>query len=130
MTDNKKYLAFGGRRGGGKIFALEQYIIRQKQEIACLRAENEALKFALESTRPNKPVSASGMSIMYENSIRAADSWEKKVKEIKADAIKEFAERLKEDIMTLCCRKDYIDFLVTTHIDNLVKEMEGNDNED
>lgn len=44
MTDNKKYLAFGGRRGGGKIFALEQYIIRQKQEIACLRTEIESLQ--------------------------------------------------------------------------------------
>lgn len=44
MTDNKKYLDFGGRRGGGKIFALEKVILRQKQEIACLRAEVERLR--------------------------------------------------------------------------------------
>ena len=129
MTDNKKYLAFGGRRGGGKIFALEQYIIRQKQEIACLRAENEALKFALESTRPNKPVSASGMSIMYENSIRAADSWEKQVKEIKANAIKEFADNLKKYCI---CGEAVIkgEVVFMREVRQLVREMEGNDNED
>ncbi len=48
------------------------------------------------------------------------------IEKVRAEAIKEFADRLREEVIKGCCRKD---FLVTIAIDNLVKEMVGSRNE-
>ena len=96
-------------------------IIRQKEEIADLKAKNKICAKVI--ARQDKEI---------ENLSKAVDNYEsclRSVEVIKANAIKEFADRLKDavDEPTKIDGED-IDFIIDI-IDNLMKEMTEEQNE-
>ena len=88
-------------------------INRQQAEIERLKAENEKAKNYLAKCFDK-----------YEKTKIAKESLENTVYTARAEAIKEFAERLKDD-MVPNIDDSYIESFVEEYIDNLVKEIIG-----
>ena len=106
-----------------RINSLTAEVLRQQAEI---NVKNRLLDEAkAEIERLEKPISASAMFQIAEASVEKA---EKFIAEIKSEAYREFAERLKKeiDIRPTHSRKqnEYVCFL----INNLLKELVGEEN--
>ena len=111
-----------------KYAELEEANARQKDEIESLTVVNETLqkyvaKLNKELARADVRVvcigRSNGKSEMQRRFMQSA------INEIKSEAIKEFAERLKEESFTICHHK----MVLLSDIDNLVKEMAGDTND-
>ena len=110
-------------------------INRQKAENSNLTShltslQNDLTSAKAEIERLNNITSASAISIMADIVIEVEKKKPKFIHEIKAEAIKEFAERLKEKYSQadiLCPRR--IVSLTEKDLDNLIEETAGEDNE-
>lgn len=129
LTDNKDFFTFNNidfdkayeivisARGGGKLFFLEQLCIKQKKEINRLQAENERLTIRLRKAE------------------HQLDDATKMYNTIKAEAYKEFAERLKEKVIVVLDTPTKENIIGAKYLidkvafDNISKELVGEDNE-
>ena len=96
-------------------------LIRKKE---CLRDEISGLKAEIE--RLKEPKSASAIHTLAESAIEAENRLPKFIQDIKAEAVKEFAERLKgRHSCFLDINSQVIDYVEIEDIDNLLNEMVG-----
>jgi hypothetical protein len=103
------------RQLGNKVLDL---INRQQAENERLKAENEKAKTYLANCFDK-----------YEKTKIAKDSLENTLYTARAEAIKEFTERLKKEKYSVCAGHGMSECVVSVYdINNLVKEMVGEDN--
>ena len=112
------------------------FITRQKAENKNLKVENQSLRTAANSLKMHyeeaqaeiKRLNAKNMLTVSErNAFRTSFYNElKQLKIAKSEAYKEFAERLKEKAMQ---KFDWNEYVEVEDIDNLVKEMVGENND-
>ncbi|MBR4973842.1 MAG: hypothetical protein IKY45_05210 [Clostridia bacterium] len=100
------------------IFINEASILDILDLINRLQAENERLKRAIKSSKETKQRLRAEIYVKK----KLLDIAEERFKKIKTEAYKEFAERLKETNRS-------VSILRQGDIDNLLKEMVGEDNE-
>ena len=100
------------------IFINEASILDILDLINRLQAENERLKRAIKSSKETKQRLRAEIYVKK----KLLDIAEERFKKIKTEAYKEFAERLKE-------KNRSVSILRQGDIDNLLKEMVGEDNE-
>jgi archaellum component FlaC len=95
------------------IVSLEKIAYEQQAEIERLQEENKNHKAVIEAIEDTI------------NPLPFETDFDKAIKTAKTEAIKEFAERLKEKAMQ---KFDWNEYVEVEEIDNLVKEMVGDDN--
>ena len=109
-------------------------INHQKAEIENLKVENQSLRSAANSLKMHYEESQAEIERLKEKQEKCfycTEQANKKISDIKAEAYKEFAERAKEFMHNKFKALDEYEFEYITErdINNLLKEMVGDDNE-
>ena len=131
-------LTFNQRRTIKRVL---DYIEAQEEYINRLQAENERLQETIDEQdieiarlykvieRLEEPTSASAIAYMLDNAERSHNKWLEKQKEIKTEAYKEFAEKVKSHSRKMQSSDFSGEFwdkaVLVTDIDNLSKELVG-----
>ena len=105
------------------IESLEKLAFEQQAEIEKLKAEIERLQ---EENKNHKSVIEAIEDTI--NPLPFETDFDKAIKTAKSEAIKEFAEQVKENVPKMCWMNEIDKDNMRRYIDNLVKEMVGDDN--
>lgn len=112
----------------GEVFEKTKWISFLKDQLLKWSKDYTELKTKFETAKAEilkKPTSASAIQILAEQAVNSVDRTPQFISKIKAEAIREFAERVKERASKGFWESDA--YIGIEQIDDIVKEMVGDD---